>query len=820
MGNPSPRSFQTDGSAPVWGASPIPEPYAYVPAGGFSGASDESSPDPLIGYRWSNPRAEDDLEIFLRRPVRAATENPASFGNLASLTTERPNVEVTGNGTVVLDFGAEFAGWLEIDSPDLSGAVELGVSEYNRPAFVNAGPKSPSKTAAPKKYGAASYRLELNDELYEGVRFGFLRVAGFRKPFHVTGVRLVCQTKPVNYNGSFRSDSGMLNRIWAVAAYDVRVNLKKDYFSAILVDRGDRYSWTGDAYPAQAAALVAFANYDFVLGNLEFTERHSNGIESYELYWIFSLIDYYRYTGDRDGTAALLNCACRRLDHAYEIYGTDARLNFFGWDERLGAGFENPEIPENRASYQFLAIRAWNGFAGVLSELGREREARKYREWAARKTAEWKAGGGRRRKLGLHAGADAINAGLLSKSETAEFSRKFFTDRVNRLSYSPFNEFFILQAMGKAGRYDDALSAVCDMWGGQIAYGGTTFFETYRPQWNDGTGRNGPVPNNQAGYTSLAHPWGAGVLPWLQENILGIRPSAAGFSSFVVTPHLGRRLKRVSGTVPTPHGGICASFDTAAGKCSVTVPRGTVADVGIPKTERTITAVRMNRRPADCRDEDQDFLYFRGLREGQYEFDVVYRGETPAPEDAGYRYGAAFEGEDRETGGDWGGVYGSEGYDLFSYDGPGKDRSALPGYVCGVSYRKARCAQWTRGTDDVRALPAGGGSGTRKLGALLTNDPVACDQTFTLDIRLKEEREYTVALYFADWQKSGRQLAVEMFDGDTLDLVAPVRFVRDYAAGVYLVYRYGRSSRFRIDQVRGENATLSGIFFGPAGRNA
>ena len=120
-------------------------------------------------------------------------------------------------------------------------------------------------------------------------------------------MRLVCQTKPVNYEGSFASDNELLNKIWYTAAYDVRANLKEDYLAAILVDRGDRHSWTGDAYLSQAASLAAFGNYDFILKNLRYTAVRSNGIESYELYWILSLIDYYEYSGDAAGTESLLS---------------------------------------------------------------------------------------------------------------------------------------------------------------------------------------------------------------------------------------------------------------------------------------------------------------------------------------------------------------------------------------------------------------------------------------------------------------------------------------------------------------------------------
>ena len=83
----------------------------------------------------------------------------------------------------------------------------------------------------------------------------------------------------------------------------------------------------------------------------------------------------------------------------------------------------------------------------------------------------------------------------------------------------------------------------------------------------------------------------------------------------------------------------------------------------------------------------------------------------------------------------------------------------------------------------------------------------------TVDIELTNSRPCQIALYFVDWDKKGRREAVEMFDRVTLKRIAPVQMVRDFAGGKYLIYRYDKSVRFRIDQVRGDNATLSGIFF-------
>ena len=53
-------------------------------------------------------------------------------------------------------------------------------------------------------------------------------------------------------------------------------------------------------------------------------------------------------------------------------------------------------------------------------------------------------------------------------------SRRHFQDRVNRVSFSLFNQYFIIQAMARPGSSDEALGSVKDLWGGMVKNGGTT----------------------------------------------------------------------------------------------------------------------------------------------------------------------------------------------------------------------------------------------------------------------------------------------------------------------------------------------------------
>ena len=222
-------------------------------------------------------------------------------------------------------------------------------------------------------------------------------------------------------------------------------------------------------------------------------------------------------------------------------------------------------------------------------------------------------------------------------------------------------------------------------------------------------GKNDPPVNGQCGMTSLCHPWGALPCKYLNEEVLGIKLTTPGFGTVDIFPHLGRKLTRVAGTTPTLKGDISASFDVSAGKCSVSVPAGVTARVGVPKVERTIKSITINGvlawdgqyHPVTSiggASEDADFVCFTSVQPGSHDFLVSYEGTTPAAVDPVEVFPVKFVGEDAATQGNWGGVYGADGYVLPNYNGVGKDVRVLPSYV---SFRGlGSSALRERGLDD------------------------------------------------------------------------------------------------------------------------
>ncbi len=813
--------------------SPAPQPYRYITARHIADKV-PYSPDRIIEWQWDDPKADDELEIYIIKPVDIKTDTPESFDNLSSLKNKSANVAVKGTGSIRMDFGQENAAWLEFDSQDFSGEVTMSISEYNEPAILNVGAQNRFKTKKPVKYGN-TYRLELNDELYEGVRFGWIHVNTFEKEWHVDNVRLVCQIKPVNYKGSFSCSDTLLTRIWYTGAYGVKLNLLKDFFGAILMERSDRFAWTGDAYPSQAASLVAFANYDFVRKNIFHTSKQNNGIESYSLYWIQSLIDYFFYTGDTATIVHFIDNACEKLDHAYEIYGTDPNLRYYGWDERLGAGFlkwnnKNDHQDEVQHAFKMLTIESWNDFSLMMQEIGEYELGKKYKAYALEKLKQLRLEENWTERLGIHAAADAINTGLLKESEKLQLYENAFANRQNRLSFSPFNQYFIIQALSRLNKYDIALETIRDHWGGQIKYGATTFFENFHPSWNQVLGPLDPPPNGQCGYTSLAHPWGGGVVKWISEEILGVKSLKPGFESVEILPHLGRTLTYVEGEMPTPKGNIQVYFDINSGSGRFVIPQGINANVGIPKVEREIISIQLNgklewsnEKAVDPNNNITDagaFIVFPELEGGTYSFKVNYRGSTPEYEPTEWVFPAAFIKQDSLTQGAWKGRYGKDAYVLFNYirkDGKPTHVKSFNRDIVDVSLNINADSIWKANVDDIRVLePDDVQIFDQNAAAVFTRDPLACCQTMTIDIKLAAQCDYNFSLYFLDWDNQSRRTAIEVFDLQTKNMITPVRLVDNYSMGKYMTFRYDNSVRFRINHVRGPNAVVSGLFFDKA----
>eukprot|EP00937_MAST-01D_sp_MAST-1D-sp2_P005240 g5240.t1 len=635
---------------PAFGAAP--EPYLPLTAGAFSGRPAPESPDPLVRYQWAaNTTDTTSLQAFAVRPTNATTlagtclgaccsdaaAAPHCFGDSATQPWAATLVVTPAQpvAAVRLDFGAELPAWLELDidakaAPPADNTLVLGVSEYALGAYQTSA--SGHKSGAPRAFtsnATTTLRLETNSELYEGVRYGFIQLdarqhfsaaaaAGGAPPANLTlmiaAARLVAQTKPVNYTGAlYTPGDALLEGVWWTAAYTVRANLLKDYIGSVLVDRGDRESWTGDAHPSQQAALVAFHDLDLISQNLASSVHGSGGgFPTYKCYWVLSMLDLFWYAGNST-LLATYEAQVRSILVpllAEVLGGGQPGLGFVGWDDRTGAGFSNPGCAECQRDFRMILLRAANetaaayAWAGGGGGGGGPANASFARELHAQSaalatqlrrpvTAGTSTGAAQQpwhSALLLASASDAINAGLATAAEQQAIFDAVMSDSLTLCQLSPFNTYWTLQALGNMGpaRAEHALYVLRHCYGGMIQSGATTFWETFAaaPEvisgdaaaWS-GSAPGGALPDivpwTWSGITSLCHPWAAGPAYWMSQHVLGVRPTSPGFQTFVVAPTaLCASLPAASGAVPSVHGTFEVSFNLTARQANVTVPGG------------------------------------------------------------------------------------------------------------------------------------------------------------------------------------------------------------------------------------------------------
>eukprot|EP01084_Bolivina_argentea_P065849 120033_1 len=824
----------------------IIEPYPPLHGGSWKNNSylSQFSFDPIINYIW---RLNDSslntsaLQIYNVTPKYATTDHEGSFDNLYSmyLTPNDINVIVYGPGNITIDFGFENAGWFEIDSNDCDdNGLTMSISEYNEPGKT-LDPSFP-KTLKPVKYtnnGITTYRLETNKQLYDGVRFGFIHVSKqTNKPWHIIGVRVVAQIKPDNYIGSFQSNQyPMLNYIWYTAAYCVKMNMLPWGMGSILLDRGDRIAFMGDDHISIKVAMYAFGAYDFVKQSIIDTKDNTDNILSYPLYWITSIYDYYLLTNDTTLLTTLEGMIQHYLNQSISVFGTNPAISLYGWDERIGAGFENANhCPEAQYAYQMLTIETI-GKSLIFFEKNALNNIDLYNYYSSKRTEFIniiRKDSNYLNKYGLHSSADAINGLWMTQNETNYLFSQWFNDSVNICSYSPFNSFYISNAIGVLKRSDYLLSTLDLCWGNQIRLGATTFWEMFDPKTIDFLEPNDAI-ENAFGMTSLCHPWSSGALSIINDHVVGFQILKPGFQHIKIEPIL----LQIRATIPMYNNKmIMIDFDGLNGKYIINIPMEIEMDIYFPTISLvTDPIIYMNDNVYDIgkikiiKTKHQRYWmihfnkndlifnkdnYFQILSVTNIANTSISQ-EIPNVFPPPY-YPCSVVSKDFETKGNWINKYGKEGYILFAYQSSTNNLSNLPKWVKSVKgIFGTKLMNFVETTSDERALQNPTNPNKRALGAIYYTSHGGGPESFAMNITIDKSMvsSYYMSIYLCDWDNSNRRQSIHIFDAMNLNVIAPIVYDEDYVNGVWTTFKLDRSIRTRIYEIRGPTNVLSGIFF-------
>ena len=469
--------------------------------------------------------------------------------------------------SLLLDFGTELYGGIEIaaairgEKKPIRVRIRLGesVSEAMSDAIDNSRPGMQSAT---NEHSLRDFTMEipwLGTVEIGNSGFRFVRIDLLDKEVELPlrSVRAIARYRDIDYLGSFKCSDERLNKIWETGAYTVHLNMQDYLWDGI---KRDRLVWVGDMHPEVMTINSVFGDNEVVRKSLDFARDTTplpgwmNGISSYSLWWIILHKDYYLHQGDM---------AYLKAQHAYlkklipqitdRVSGGKENLDggrFLDWPTA-----KNEEVIHS--GLQALTLLTMEAGADIATWLD-DQELKNLCTTTAKTLKE-------------HAPSDQGNkqaAALLSLVDLIPSKKAadvILKDGAN--DFATFYGYYMLEALAKAGKYQEAMDIISDYWGAMLDLGATTFWENfvYAERVNatriDELSLSGKFDIHADGGDhcyiglrgSLCHGWASGPTSWLTAHVLGIKVMEPGSKVIQIRPNLGN-LQYAEGTYPTPHG--------------------------------------------------------------------------------------------------------------------------------------------------------------------------------------------------------------------------------------------------------------------------
>lgn len=480
-----------------------------------------------------------------------------------SITTIKNEGEV--KGSVLLDFGKELHGAVEIVTGMWGGGnkprnIRIRFGESVSEAMSNIGEKGATNDHAMRDFTLQLPWLGKNQTGESGFRFVRIDFLDANADLQLREVRAISTYRDIPYIGSFRSSDERLNKIWEVGAYTVHVNMQDYLWDGI---KRDRLVWVGDLHPEVSTVNAVFGYNEVVPKSLDLARDDTPlpgwmcGISTYSMWWIVLQHDWYMHHGDLaylEAQQTYLQGLVRQIvskvkDGKEEMDGN----RFLDWPS-------SEDDVAVHAGLQAMTILALEK-AALISDILNDKETKNLCVSTVRQMRQYVPP--------LHHSKQAAALMALTDLVPADKAYEDVLQVGGAKNFSTFYGYYMLEAMAKAGKYQEAMDIISEYWGAMLDLGATTFWEDFNIEWIPNASRiDELVPAGKVdihgdfgaycyvGHRhSLCHGWASGPTAWLSEHVLGIKPVKAGGKVYQVKPNLGN-LTYVEGTYPTPYGEI------------------------------------------------------------------------------------------------------------------------------------------------------------------------------------------------------------------------------------------------------------------------
>lgn len=471
--------------------------------------------------------------------------------------------------SILLDYGTELYGGIQIaagiraDKKPIKLRIRFGESVSE--AMSDFGSDEPGMSSATNDHSLRDFELSLPwlgtvEVGNSGFRFVRIDLLDEDVDLPIKAVRAIARYRDIPYLGSFKCDNERLNQIWETGAYTVHLNMQEYLWDGI---KRDRLVWVGDMHPEVATINRVFGENEVMNKSLDFAKETTplpgwmNGMTTYSMWWVIVHRDLYLHHGDfsylkeqHDYLTALVNQIAKQIDKngKENLDGT----RFLDWPTS-----ENPDVIHSGIqALTVLTMQSAKDIAAWLNDPNLQKTCDDAINLLKKYTPK---DHDNKQAAALLSLADIIPAQKGSSVILKNGSNDFAT----------FYGYYMLEALAKDGKYNEAMDIISDYWGAMLDLGATTFWENFNYSERLIASRIDELPvqskfdiHADGGdfcyvglRASLCHGWASGPTSWLTEHVLGFKVLEPGSRTVLIKPNLGN-LKFAEGSLPTPFGEI------------------------------------------------------------------------------------------------------------------------------------------------------------------------------------------------------------------------------------------------------------------------
>jgi len=550
------------------------------------------------------PKATEPGEVGARLQAEPHIKFPLAGVGLALCQGEVARLPVPGAGqgiALLIDFRREISGGFCLDLSAPEGTIlEVGydevLDERGRLKITHFG-----NHHFCGRYVIAKGRQMVRDARNQmGYRYLLLVFRQLSGPLTLHRLEALDRRYPYTQRGSFRSSDPLLDQIWTACLETLSACTSDTFMDCPWRERA---LWINDMIVTGLTAQQAFGDarivrhclllahggrkvHGLIPAIIPATDWPRHILVPTSLYFLLELYYYWLYSGDDATLGEILPGMVENYrffetweDEYHHLLPPKEYWNFFEWSyESCGLSLDGKVT----ANLNWLYAWCLRVLAQLLRSQGRASEAAQYEAKVPKIVAgmkarfqlgeggayaDWlEADGQQSAMVSQLSHAMAILSGALSpQEEQALGSKALFNPDFHQPEL--FMSHFSFLATERVGQGEQALDKIRRLWGGIVASGSTTIWENAIYE----LGRK-----FASGSGSLCHAFSTAPVSFFQRSLLGIRPTAPGFSTFTVDPGLFG-LDFVEGEVPTPHGNIRINCEARGDGVQVTlvVPEGT-----------------------------------------------------------------------------------------------------------------------------------------------------------------------------------------------------------------------------------------------------